>query len=169
MRPSKTEYYLNIARAVSERATCLRRRYGAVIVLNEQVVSSGYCGAPRRVKDCLERDSCYRNEHDIPSGERYEMCRSVHAEANAIINAARSGVSIYGGDMYIYGYDVRTAQRFLGLPCLMCQKMIINTGIYWVYYSNSADCYAGDYTTLCVAKVAKEWSDEDIFRLGDRE
>ena len=95
MRTSKTEYYLGLAKAVSKRGTCLRRVYGTVIVVNDQVVSTGYCGAPRGVKDCTtDRKNCYRQIRNVPSGQRYELCRSVHSEQNALINAARAGVSI---------------------------------------------------------------------------
>ena len=165
MRPSKIKYYLNIAKSVSERATCLRRHFGAVIVLNDQIVSSGYCGAPRGVVDCLERNSCYRIENSIPSGSNYELCRSVHAEANAIINAARAGVSIYGGDMYIYGWDVEKEKVFSGLPCLMCQKMIVNTGLNYVYFTNPEDWYS-DYTKLAVEYMVDNWNEDDVVRFN---
>ena len=166
MRPSKTKYYLNIAKSVSERATCLRRRFGAIIVVNDQVVSSGYCGAPRGVVDCLERGNCYRNEHNIPSGSNYELCRSVHAEMNAIINAARAGVGIYGGDMYIYGWDMEKEKVFSGLPCLMCQKMIVNAGLHWVYYINSEDSYC-NYGIFDANHAVKKWNEVDVFRFEE--
>jgi len=108
IRLDKNEYYLDIARTVSKSATCLRRRFGAVIVVNDQVVSSGYCGAPRKTKDCLERGECLRAKMQVPSGERYELCRSVHAEQNAIINAARAGVNILGGEIYVWGFCLET-------------------------------------------------------------
>lgn len=165
MRPSKTEYYLSIAKSVSERATCLRRRFGAIIVVNDQIVSSGYCGASRGVVDCLEKNSCYRREHNIPSGSNYELCRSVHAEPNAIINAARAGVSIYGGDMYIYGWDVEKEKVFSGLPCLMCQKMIVNAGLNYIYFTNPEDWYC-EYTRLAVEYIVDDWNKKDVVRFN---
>jgi len=102
-RPSKVDYYIGIAKEVANRGTCYRLRGGAIIVKNDQIISTGYIGAPRKTKDCLERGNCLREEMKIPHGERYEMCRSVHAEQNAIINAARAGVRLLGGNMYLYG------------------------------------------------------------------
>ncbi|MEA3344441.1 MAG: hypothetical protein U9Q16_02055, partial [Patescibacteria group bacterium] len=101
MRPSKEEYYLNIAKQIAQRSTCFRLRAGAIILKNDQIISTGYIGAPRGTKDCLERGECLRNKLNIPHGQRYEVCRSVHAEQNAIINAARAGVSLLNGDMYL--------------------------------------------------------------------
>ncbi|HUV81099.1 MAG TPA: hypothetical protein VMW21_01065, partial [Patescibacteria group bacterium] len=101
-RPTKDEYYLSIAKKVGERSTCFRNRGGAIIVREDQIVATGYIGAPRKTKDCFERGECLRDKLKIPHGTRYEMCRSVHAEQNAIINAARAGVSLFGGDIYIY-------------------------------------------------------------------
>ena len=130
-RPSKEEYYLNIAREVSLRSTCLMISFGCIVVKDDQIISTGYVGAPRMTKDCLELGFCIRRKNNIESGKGYEMCRSVHAEMNAIINAARSGVSLLGGDMYLYtakneenGYTPVDAY-----PCLLCKKMIINAGI----------------------------------------
>lgn len=161
MRISKSEYYLNIAKAVSERATCLRRRYGAVIVVNEQVVSTGYCGAPRGVRDCLERGDCFRKEKNVPSGQRYELCRSVHSEQNAIINAARAGVSIFEGVMYIYGYDLEKAKACSGYPCLMCLKEAINAGLKGIYYINPED--EEGYGIVDIKSVVAEWRERDVF------
>ena len=130
-RLSKDEYYLNIAREVSLRSTCLMISFGCVIVKDDQIISTGYVGAPRKTKDCLELEFCIRRKNNIESGKGYEMCRSVHAEMNAIINAARSGASLLGGDMYLYtakneekGYSLVNSY-----PCLLCKKMIINAGI----------------------------------------
>ncbi|MBU1045800.1 dCMP deaminase family protein [Patescibacteria group bacterium] len=129
-RPSKDQYYLNFARAISKRATCLRRRFGAVIVRDDQIISCGYCGAPRGAPNCIDIGRCKREELNIPSGERYELCRSVHAEANAVINAARAGVSILGGTMYLYGENVKDDTPLVDfLPCQMCRRVIINSGI----------------------------------------
>lgn len=130
-RISKDEYYLNIAREASLRSTCLMTSFGCVVVKDDQIISTGYVGAPRKTKDCLELGFCIRRKNNIESGKGYEMCRSVHAEMNAIINAARSGVSLLGANMYLYtaknekkGYSL--VQSY---PCLLCKKMIINSGI----------------------------------------
>jgi dCMP deaminase len=128
-RPSKTEYYLNIAMEVSKRATCIRRRWGAIIVKNDQIISSGYVGAPRGTPNCLDLDYCPREKAGIPAGERYELCRSVHAEMNAIINAARAGVSLLGGTMYLYGENVKDNSIADAKPCKLCRRVIINAGI----------------------------------------
>ncbi|MBN1896433.1 MAG: cytidine/deoxycytidylate deaminase family protein [Candidatus Aenigmarchaeota archaeon] len=128
-RPEKTDYYLNIAREVSKRSTCLRRRFGAVILKNDQIISTGYVGAPRGTPNCLDLGKCLRQEMKIPAGERYELCRSVHAEMNAIINAARSGVSLLGGTLYLYGENVEDDSIAEAKPCRMCKRMIINSGL----------------------------------------
>lgn len=129
MRPSKTEYYLNIAKEVAQRATCLRRRFGAVIVREDQIVSTGYVGAPRGAPNCIDVGTCAREELKIPSGERYELCHSVHAELNAIINAARTGVSLLGGIMYLYGENIDNTLIEDLKPCQMCRRAIINAGL----------------------------------------
>lgn len=165
-RLDKIEYYLDVARTISKRATCLRRRFGAVIVVNDQIVAQGYCGAPRGVKDCLERETCMRQEANIPSGERYEMCRSVHAEQNAIINAARAGVSIFGGDIYIWGFCKETKKVFAGYPCLMCLKMVINAGLKRVYYS-LPEVKKG-YEIVYLEGVIERWNEGDVKQLGDQ-
>lgn len=128
-RPSKTEYYLNIAREVAQRSTCLRRRVGAVIIREDQIISTGYAGAPRGTPNCIDVGSCARVEANIPSGERYELCRSVHAEANAIINAARAGVSLLNGTMYIHVENLNGSITEEANSCLMCQRIIINAGL----------------------------------------
>jgi len=128
-RPDKTEYYLNIAKEVSRRSTCLRRRFGAVIVRDDQIISTGYVGAPRGTPNCIDLGRCAREELKVPAGERYELCRSVHAEMNAIINAARAGVSLLGGTLYLYGEQVRDDSIAEAKPCKMCKRMIINAGI----------------------------------------
>ena len=126
-RKNKDLYYLNIADAVSQRSTCLRKRYGAIIVQNDEIIATGYNGAPRGRLNCCDLDKCLRRELGIPSGERYELCRSVHAEANAIISASRK--DMIGSTLYLSG------QEFLGDPvenvtcCSMCRRMIINAGI----------------------------------------
>ncbi|MBN2441582.1 MAG: dCMP deaminase family protein [Spirochaetales bacterium] len=126
-RISKDLYYLHIAKDVSARATCLRRKFGAVIVKNDSIVSTGYNGAPRGCVDSLGAGWCFREEKNIPSGERYEMCRSVHAEQNAIIHAGRDRT--LGATLYLSGIDVKTGELSGIEPCLLCTKMIINAGL----------------------------------------
>ncbi len=126
-RPSKDEYYLNVALQISKRATCLRRNYGAIIVNNDEIISTGYCGSPRGLPNCIDLGTCPREEMGFPSGKGYDYCRSVHAESNAIISAERS--RMLGGKMYIAGYDVKTNELVEANPCSMCKKMIINAGL----------------------------------------
>lgn len=128
-RLEKEDYYLNIAKGVSRRSTCLRRRFGAVILKDDQIISTGYVGAPRGTPNCIDLGKCPREEANIPAGERYELCRSVHAEANAIINAARAGVSVIGSVLYLYGENVKDDTVAEAKPCKMCKRMIINAGI----------------------------------------
>ncbi len=127
-RPNKDEYYLNIAKEVAERSTCFRAVFGSIIVRDDQIVATGYNGAPRKVRDCFERGNCLKDKLKIPSGQGYELCRSVHAEQNAIINSARAGVSLIGGDMYLWGSD-RNGNQIDAVPCFICKKMIINSGL----------------------------------------
>jgi len=127
-RVSKEEYYLSIARTVAKRAVCFRRFSGAIIVKEDQIVSTGYTGPPRKTLDCFERKFCLRNKHNIPSGQRYELCGSVHAEQNAFINAGRAGVSFLSGDIYIFG-QTRDRKPIDAFPCFICKKMIINAGL----------------------------------------
>lgn len=130
-RLDKDRYYLNIAKAVSLRSTCLCVYGGSIIVRNDQIISTGYIGAPRKTKDCLELGFCIRRKKNVKSGTGYEMCRSVHAEMNAIINAARAGVSLLGGDIYLF-FSKREEDKIVpvkSFPCLLCKKMIINAGI----------------------------------------
>ena len=127
-RIDKENYYLDIAETVLERATCLRRCYGAIIVKNDEIVATGYNGAPRGRKNCTDMGYCTREELGVPSGERYELCRSVHAEANAIISAARS--DIIGGTLYLVGRDAKTGTLLPdATSCSMCRRFIINAGI----------------------------------------
>lgn len=127
-RPSIEEYYLNIAQAVSLRSTCLRRRYGAVIVNNDEIISTGYNGSPRGRMNCIDSGICERERLEVPKGERYELCNGVHAEQNAIISAPRK--SMLGGTLYIAGSEVKTEEIADCNPCLICEKLIINAGIY---------------------------------------
>ena len=127
-RMSKDKYYLNIADAVLDRSTCLRRKYGAIIVKNDEILSTGYNGAPRGRVNCSELGYCNREQLRIPSGQRYELCRSVHAEANAIISASRR--DMVGGTLYLVGKNAQTGE-ILGdaTSCAMCRRMVINAGI----------------------------------------
>ena len=121
-RISKEEYYLGIAREVARRSTCFRRSIGAIIVRDDQIISTGYVGAPRKTRDSVDHGFCLRDRLGIPHGQRYELCRSVHAEQNAIINAARAGVSLLGGDMYIFGSAPDGGRRHQRLPLLHLQE-----------------------------------------------
>ena len=132
-RPGWDEYFIGIAKAVSTRATCLRRKYGAVITKNNIIVSTGYNGAPAGMKDCLEVGKCTRKELQIPHGERYELCHSVHAEANAIIRAAVH--ELEGATIYVSGSD-DCAEECLSEPCMMCKRIILNSKIARVVYSD---------------------------------
>ena len=125
-RKDKENYYLDIAASVLERSTCLRRKYGALIVTNDEIVATGYNGAPRGRRNCMDTGVCKREDLNIPSGERYELCRSVHAEANAIISAARR--DMIDGTMYLAG-RFADGEFFDASSCTMCRRMIINAGI----------------------------------------
>ncbi len=139
-RIDKTNYYLDIAESVLERSTCIRRNFGAVIVKNDEIVSTGYNGAPRGRKNCVDLGYCMREKLNIPRGERYELCRSVHGEENAIISAARK--DIIGGTLYLvgktYGKDeyVKDAR-----PCAMCKRTIINSGLENIIIRNTKTKY----------------------------
>ena len=127
-RMSKDKYYLNIADAVLDRSTCLRRKYGAIIVKNDEILSTGYNGAPRGRVNCSQLGYCNREQLNIPSGQRYELCRSVHAEANAIISASRRDMA--GGTIYLVGRNAATGELLNdATSCLMCRRMIINAGL----------------------------------------
>ena len=127
-RIDKTNYYLDIAETVTERATCLRRCWGAVIVKNDEIISTGYNGAPRGRKNCTDVGFCIREKLNVPRGERYELCRSVHAEQNAIISASRRDT--IGATLYIVGVDSKTRKYVeKSMPCAMCKRTIINSGI----------------------------------------
>ena len=127
-RISKENYYLDIAETVLERATCLRRIYGAIIVNNDEIISTGYNGAPRGRANCVDMGYCSREAMKVPRGERYELCRSVHAEANAIISASRRDMA--GGTIYLVGRNAATGELLhAATSCLMCRRMIINAGL----------------------------------------
>lgn len=127
-RVDKINYYLDIAQTVSERCTCIRRNFGAIIVKNDEIISTGYVGAPRGRKNCSDLGYCTREALKIPRGERYELCRSVHAEANAIISASRS--QMIGSTLFLVCIDYKTKQLVPNTnSCAMCKRMIINAGI----------------------------------------
>ncbi len=127
-RISKENYYLDIAETVLERATCLRRVYGAIIVKNDEIIATGYNGAPRGRANCVDLGYCSREAMRVPRGERYELCRSVHAEANAIISAARRDT--VGSTLYLVGRDARTGELLSdATSCSMCRRLVINAGV----------------------------------------
>ena len=156
-RPKREEYYLNIAKQVAERATCFRNKGGAIIVKDDVIVATGYIGAPRKTKDCFERGYCLRDKLKIPHGRYYEICRSCHAEQNCIINSARAGVSLLGGDMYIYHRD-REGKEMDSFPCFICKKMIINAGLKRVICSTKEK----GMKIFNVEDWVKEWQEKDI-------
>lgn len=139
-RTDKTNYYLDIAETVTERATCLRRCWGAVIVKNDEIISTGYNGAPRGRKNCTDVGFCIREKLNVPRGERYELCRSVHAEQNAIISASRRDT--IGATLYIVGVDAKTREYVeKSMPCAMCKRTIINSGIEKVIIRDNKEKY----------------------------
>ena len=139
-RIDKQNYYLDIAATVLERSTCMRRCYGAIIVQNDEIVSSGYNGAPRGRKNCGDLGYCAREAMNIPSGQRYELCRSVHAEANAIISAPRR--EVLGATLYMACKDPATGELVPGsTSCSMCRRLIINAGIARVVIRDTAAEY----------------------------
>jgi len=157
-RISKDRYYLNIAKEVAKRSTCFRRSIGAIIVRDDQIISTGYVGAPRKTKDSFQHGFCLRDKLNIPHGQRYELCRSVHAEQNAIINAARAGVSLLGGDMFIYGEDYKSKKPINAFPCFICKKMIINCGLKRVV-SSTED---GGMKIFLIEEWIRDWTIGDI-------
>ncbi len=151
-RVSKENYYLDIAQTVSERATCLRRKFGAIIVKNDVIISTGYNGAPRGRKNCSDMGECMRDKLGIPRGERYELCRAVHAEANAIIAAPRE--SMLGAVLYMVCTEPKTGEIIpKTCSCMMCKRLIINAGISTVIVRDTKDEFS-------VYNVA-DWIDND--------
>lgn len=139
-RIDKINYYLDIAETVLERGTCLRRLFGAIIVKNDEVISTGYVGAPRGRKNCTDLKYCQREKMNIPRGERYEMCRSVHAEQNAIISASRR--DMIDSTLYLVGKDAKTGEYVKNaMPCMFCKRMIINAGIKKIIIRDTKDEY----------------------------
>ena len=152
-RIDKTNYYLDIAGTVLERSTCMRRHSGAIIVQDDEIVSSGYNGAPRGRRNCGDLGYCAREALNIPSGERYELCRSVHAEANAIISAPRR--EVLGATLYMVCKDPETGALIPGsTSCSMCRRLIINAGISQVIIRDTPTDYR-------VVDVEREWIDRD--------
>ena len=140
IRVDKDNYYLDIAEAALERSTCIRRKWGAVIVKNDEIISTGYNGAPRGRKNCNELGYCMREKLNIPRGERYELCRSVHAEQNAIISAPRK--DMIDATLYIVGINVNDGSYVSkSMPCAMCKRVIINSGIKNIVLRDTKDEY----------------------------
>ena len=151
-RRDKTNYYLDMAQVALERGTCLRRNFGAVIVKNDVIVSTGYNGAPRGRANCIDIGTCIRQKMGIPRGERYEFCRSVHAEMNAIIAAPRD--QMIGATLYLVGRDMSTGEIMRDAnSCTMCKRMIINAGIDEVVIRRTEE----EFDIVPVQK----WIDED--------
>lgn len=151
-RVSKENYYLDIAQTVAERATCLRRKFGAIIVKNDVIVSTGYNGAPRGRKNCSDLGFCYRDKLQIPRGERYELCRSVHAEQNAIIAAPRE--QMLGATLYMACVTPEEGKIVGGMnSCMMCKRVILNAGIEKLVVRDTATEYR-------VIRVA-DWIEDD--------
>lgn len=158
-RTSKSNYYLDIAQTVAIRSTCLRRKYGAIIVKNDVIVSTGYCGSPRGRKNCCDMGSCIREEMNIPRGERYELCRSVHSEANAIIAASRE--QMIDSTLYQTCIDPSTHEIIAPVDsCQMCKKLIINAGIKKVVFRDTPT----EYHVINV----EEWiiNDDSLGKIG---
>jgi len=139
-RRDKQNYYLDIAETVLERGTCLRRNYGSIIVKNDEIISTGYTGAPRGRKNCIDLNSCIREKLQVPRGTQYELCRSVHSEANAIISASRK--DMIGSTLYLVGKDSKTKEYVRDAnSCSMCKRLIINSGISHVIIRDSKEEY----------------------------
>ena len=163
IRPLKKKYYLEIAKVISKRSTCYCVRIGAIIVKDDVIISTGYVGSPRKTLSSIEREECLRRNLNIESGTRYELCRSVHAEQNAIINAARSGVSVVDADLYLYGEKIIGKNELIDCyPCFICKKMIINAGIKRVITHDNE----GNIKIYNVEDWVEEWSRNDL--IGSR-
>lgn len=133
-RISKRDYYLGIAAEVAKRSTCLRRQYGAVIVKNDEIVATGYNGAPRGEANCCDVGECWREKNNIPHGEQYEKCVAVHAECNAIISASRN--EMLGSTLYLAGFEGFNTTNENPVPCMICSRLIKNAGIKTVINQN---------------------------------
>ena len=138
-RPDKTHYYLDIATTVSERSTCIRRKYGAVIVKNDEIIATGYNGAPRNKRNCIERNVCIREKYNVPHGTQYELCRSVHAEQNALLSASRN--ECIGATLYLACTDWHDKYIPHTECCDICKKLIMNAGIDIVIIRDDENYY----------------------------
>lgn len=157
-RRDKNNYYLDIAETVLERGTCLRRNYGSIIVKNDEIISTGYTGAPRGRKNCNDIGYCRREQLKVPRGKQYELCRSVHSEANAIISAARR--DMIGATLYLVGKDANTGNLVENAnSCTMCKRMVINSGIEKIVIRDTKDCYR--------EILVEEWINTDDSLEGD--
>jgi dCMP deaminase len=161
-RPSKDEYYLEISKAVCLRSPCIRRQFGAIIVREDVVVSTGYNGPARGVVNCMEV-GCLKDELDLPHYSGYDYCDGVHAEENCIINAARHGASVLGGTLYIYGQNFGDSSPIEGKPCDRCKRAIINAGIKEVATKKSD----GSVAKTDVAEWVKEDTERYMKRLKE--
>lgn len=151
-RRDKYNYYLDIAETVLERGTCLRRNYGAIIVKHDEIISTGYSGAPRGRKNCSDLGYCIRQKLNIPRGQNYEKCRSVHAEANCIISASRR--DMIGSTLYLVGKDMESGEYVQDASsCSMCKRLMINAGIDRVIIRDTLDRYR--------AIEVSKWIEED--------
>lgn len=160
MRVDKYNYYLDICETVLERGTCLRRNFAAIIVKQDEIISTGYTGAPRGRKNCCDLKFCKREQLNVPRGTRYELCRSVHAEQNCIISARRQ--DMIGSVMYLVGKEVKTGEYVQNAsPCSLCKRFIINAGIERVIIRDSKT----EYREISV----QEWIDNDESLTGNTE
>ena len=158
-RIDKENYYLDIAQTVAGRSTCLRRCYGAILVKSDEIISTGYNGAPRGRRNCVDLNYCTREALNIPSGERYELCRSVHAEANAIISASRR--DMVGGTLYLVGRNAQTGELLADTTsCPMCRRMVINAGLARVVIRRTPE----EFTVVDV----EEWVRTDDLALPEK-
>ena len=153
LRRDKINYYLDIAETVLERSTCIRRKFGAIIVKHDEIISTGYVGAPRGRKNCNDLNYCTRDKLGVPKGQRYELCRSVHAEQNAILSAARA--DMIDATLYLACHDARTDQLDGEVePCSMCKRLIINAGIKQVIVRQTRDAYK--------IITVSDWVEQDV-------
>ena len=157
-RIDKHNYYLDICETISNRGTCLRRNFAAIIVKNDEIISTGYTGAPRGRKNCCDLGVCKREELKVPRGTRYELCRSVHAEQNAIISSRR--IDMLGATLYLIGTEVKTGELVQNAsPCSLCKRFIINSGIEKVIIRDNETQYNIVYV--------EEWIENDDSLQGD--
>jgi dCMP deaminase len=157
-RIDKHNYYLDICETVLERGTCLRRNFAAIIVKNDEIISTGYSGAPRGRKNCSDLGFCRREQLNVPRGTRYELCRSVHAEQNAVISARRQ--DMIGSTLYLVGKEEKTGTYVENAsPCSLCKRFIINSGIDLVIIRDTRT----SYRTVEVS----QWIEEDDSLIGD--